>query len=703
MAGIKFEAEGYGEFKKSLREIQSSLKVVSSELRVTKSEFDKNDNSVAALTAKNKTLSKVIEEQKKYVDQLAKGVKAATEEFGENDKRTQALTIQYNKAQAELNNLEREFKDNENAMKDAENATEDLGRETKNLGDDFEGTGKKSSTFGDMLKANLSAQAIIAGVKAISMAVKEVAQYVGESITATAEYGDAVDKQSQKLRVSAEEYQKLSFAAERSGMSVETFSTAQKTLASTDFNGNLFDAVSAVASIADENERAAKATELFGKKAGQEMLPLLNSGTEGIEAMYAEIEALGGIMSNDAVASAAKFEDSLTNLKTAFGGLKNNLAGDVLPAITEVMDGLSLILTGDTSGLTKIQEGITKIVDEFSKMLPKILEVGAGILQTLGEAIIQNLPTLAPAITSLITGFVQFVVENLPMLIQAALEIVISLANGIAESLPELIPAVVEAIITIVKTLIDNVDKLIDAAIEIIIALADGLITALPILIEKAPEIVINLLGALIENAPKILAAGIELIGKLIEGIWSVIASVVKAGADVVGKIGEGIKGAFDSVVQWGKDIIDKLMEGLKAAWESVVTWFNGVWNSLFGNRTANVTVNKKVTGIDGSNAAGLDYVPFDGYISDLHKGEMVIPANLANGLRNLGVTAKKQTDLAGLMASSVNAINMQGGGNQRITIEIPLSINGKEFYRASISDLWSVMSSNPRVVSDAI
>ena len=97
-------------------------------------------------------------------------------------------------------------------------------------------------------------------------------------------------------------------------------------------------------------------------------------------------------------------------------------------------------------------------------------------------------------------------------------------------------------------------------------------------------------------------------------------------GADVVGKIGEGIKGAFNSVVQWGKDIINKLMEGLKAAWESVVTWFNGVWNSLFGNRTANVTVNKKVTGVDGSNAAGLDYVPFDGYISELHKGEMVVP-----------------------------------------------------------------------------
>ena len=35
-----------------------------------------------------------------------------------------------------------------------------------------------------------------------------------------------------------------------------------------------------------------------------------------------------------------------------------------------------------------------------------------------------------------------------------------------------------------------------------------------------------------------------------------------------------------------------------------------------------NITVN---TNVDGSHAGGLDYVPFDGYIAELHKGEMVL------------------------------------------------------------------------------
>ena len=38
----------------------------------------------------------------------------------------------------------------------------------------------------------------------------------------------------------------------------------------------------------------------------------------------------------------------------------------------------------------------------------------------------------------------------------------------------------------------------------------------------------------------------------------------------------------------------------------------------------------------DGSHAAGLSYVPFDGYIAQLHRGEMVVPANAADALRNL-------------------------------------------------------------------
>lgn len=60
-----------------------------------------------------------------------------------------------------------------------------------------------------------------------------------------------------------------------------------------------------------------------------------------------------------------------------------------------------------------------------------------------------------------------------------------------------------------------------------------------------------------------------------------------------------------------------------------------------FGGGKADVNVNKNVK-VNGSHAEGLDYVPFDGYIAELHKGERVQTADEANDWRS-GLIAAKQ------------------------------------------------------------
>ena len=119
MAGIKFEAEGYGEFKKSLKDINDTFKVLGSEMKLVASQFDKNDNSVSALTAKNQVLNKQIDEQKSKVGVLENALKQSADQYGENDSRTKKWAVELNNAKAKLNNLEREVKQNENSMKSA--------------------------------------------------------------------------------------------------------------------------------------------------------------------------------------------------------------------------------------------------------------------------------------------------------------------------------------------------------------------------------------------------------------------------------------------------------------------------------------------------------------------------------------------------------------------------------------------------------
>ena len=62
--GVKIGLEGEKQFKSALSEINQAFKVLGSEMKLVASQFDKNDSSMQALTARNQVLTKEIETQK---------------------------------------------------------------------------------------------------------------------------------------------------------------------------------------------------------------------------------------------------------------------------------------------------------------------------------------------------------------------------------------------------------------------------------------------------------------------------------------------------------------------------------------------------------------------------------------------------------------------------------------------------------------
>jgi phage-related minor tail protein len=107
--GLKIGLEGEKEFKSALRDINDSFKVLGSEMKLVESQFDKNDKSVEALTARNEVLEKSIEAQKEKIETLKGALNNASSSFGEADKRTQSWQVKLNEAEAELNKMEREL------------------------------------------------------------------------------------------------------------------------------------------------------------------------------------------------------------------------------------------------------------------------------------------------------------------------------------------------------------------------------------------------------------------------------------------------------------------------------------------------------------------------------------------------------------------------------------------------------------------
>lgn len=148
---------------------------------------------------------------------------------------------------------------------------------------------------------------------------------------------------------------------------------------------------------------------------------------------------------------------------------------------------------------------------------------------------------------------------------------------------------------------------------------------------------------------------------------------------------------AIEDLITWWDDLMDKIQKG---------------WNDFWGIEEGSRDMSSRGTGfVDGSHSQGLDYVPFDGYIAELHRGEMVVPAREASMLREAYVSAAStgasiERIINNAAAGMVNGLSTLGslGGNFRI--EIPVIIDGKEFYRYTLDDLRAVERSNPEVVT---
>lgn len=88
----------------------------------------------------------------------------------------------------------------------------------------------------------------------------------------------------------------------------------------------------AIRSTIPESQQAAVAFQAFGKS-GTALLPLIRSDIEGA---IEEFRALGGVIDSDVVAAGDRLDDQLTLLSAAFTGFKGQVAGEVIPVLTDL-------------------------------------------------------------------------------------------------------------------------------------------------------------------------------------------------------------------------------------------------------------------------------------------------------------------------------------------------------------------------------
>lgn len=288
---------------------------------------------------------------------------------------------------------------------EANESIEGTSSKATKLSETFNKVGTKVSDVGTKLSKKITVGAVAAGGAIVAFANK------------TAATTDTIDKMSQKIGISRQAYQELDFICSQSGTSVDGLQAGMKTLTNQmqsaadggstakaafeslglsiyDSNGQLKDqetmlweSLSALQNMENQTEKAALATDLFGRS-GSELMPLLNGAAGSIEEMKQQAHDLGLVISDEAVDNGVVFTDTLDQLKRSFSAAGTACGAVLLPLLTKLAQWVI------NDGLPKFQsfmEKISGLINWFGNLstgTQKVIGILAALLVGVGPVLV---------------------------------------------------------------------------------------------------------------------------------------------------------------------------------------------------------------------------------------------------------------------------------------------------------------------------
>ena len=218
-----------------------------------------------------------------------------------------------------------------------------------------------------------STDKVTAGAKSLlevfglTFSTAKLIDFVGQM----AELGEQVERSSAILGASTKSVQELGFIAKATGGDAEGLSMAMghlqvnlqqaasgtgrayqalkalglsaKDLSALTLDQQLDRIANAFAKFGDGPNKTAIAIELLGR-AGAQMIPVLDQGSEGLNELRASADNTGAVLSKSAVESLSALNRSLVGLKAAVSGAAGALAAEFAPALTRAVAGTAELI-----------------------------------------------------------------------------------------------------------------------------------------------------------------------------------------------------------------------------------------------------------------------------------------------------------------------------------------------------------------------
>lgn len=624
--GPRIGIDGEAQYRKELSNIIQQQKTLQSEMNAVTSSFSKNTTAEEKNTAVSKILAEQVKVQKERVEQLAAMLQKSAEKYGENDTKTLKWKEAVNSATSELNKMEREL--------------EESSKSTDNLGDAFGDAEKGAFSFGDALKANVLAQAIVDGVKRLASAIKDMAgDFIDTAAAVKAEasqfsqtFGDFSDDATAAIDRVANESgildtrlnnlgtQIYAFARASGGSAEESMVLMEKALQATAdsaayYDRSLEDTAESLQSFlkgnyendaalglsATETTRNAAAMELFGQKFN-DLTEIQKQQT--LLQMVLDAQKLSGAM-GQAAREADGWENVQGNLNEAWRQFQANVGAPFLESLVPLVQNITAAFQDwqnsvDWGAFSASVSGVLNfLVDNGNLIVSIISGIAAGFVAW-------NVASMIMTVITAIKGFVTALQAGKTAM--QALNIAMN-ANPFV-LIATLIAGVVAALITLWNTnenfrngvieIWENVKEFISGVVT---AIVEFFTVTIPNAFNAVIEFVKTNWQALLMLLVNPFAGAFKLLYDNCEGFRNIVDNMVQRVKDafsnmlekvkeIAHNIGDAVKNGIQLAVdfitslpgkalQWGRDFIQGFVDGIRSMISSVIDAVKGIANTV--------------------------------------------------------------------------------------------------------------------------
>ena len=357
-----------------------------------------------------------------------------------------------------------------------------------------------------------------------------------------------------------------------------------------------------------------------------------------------------------------------------------NLGSNILSTIGEIG---SRIL--ETLGLEKLAEGFQMVFQTLADFVGNIPNMISGAIQIIVNFFTVTIPEAFNSAVTAIGNFFNNIIEFFTVTIPEAFNNFVTVTipnfiNSVETFFSELpykigyalgqvlgqiilwgqnmitwvttnVPLIIENIVTffaelpgkIWNFLVMVITNVINWGIQMVqngITAANNFITNVINFIQQLPGRVWTWLTTTVRRvqswAVEMISAGVKMATDFVNNIINFIRDLPNKVYNIVKQIPGKVKQVGTSLYNAGREIFTKLWDGIKSIGDSIIGWV-GDFASTIGDFVSGIVdgfmdivsgsdkAKNAARSVKGSHANGLDYVPYNGYIAELHEGERVL------------------------------------------------------------------------------